>query len=151
MNSCLRTVSCFCTLVALLTACATVGTPPGDRDADFVPRTERCVRIDRIDNWRVIDNRQLIVFTARRAEAWHLKLFGACINLRNTEVLAFRARGSNLLCGDPGDEILMRGERCAVRSMVAVSPLEAEALLSPGVDQDIGKMPPAVPEEKRDK
>jgi len=105
-------------------------------------RTERCLRVSDIENWRVIDNRQLIVFGRHKEDAWHLKLFAACTDLGISETVAFRARGTNLLCGDPGDEIITRNGRCPVSSMRRVGAAEIAELTDKRVRKDIGKLPP---------
>jgi hypothetical protein len=129
-------------------ACATGGNPETGVEQDWEPKPARCLRIDRIDNWRVIDSRQLIVYGPRRDEPWHLRLFTTCTPLRSSEVVGFRARGTDMLCGDPGDEILVRGQRCAIRSLRAISPLEAAALLNPAPGADDPAFPRASPDEK---
>ena len=63
-----------------------------------------------IDNWRVIDDRQLVVYGPGRGEAWHLQLFAPCQGLRFTETLGFRASGTDWICGDPGDAVLLARE-----------------------------------------
>ena len=106
------------------------------------PRTERCLRISDIDNWRVVDNRQLVVYGQRKDDAWHLRLFASCTDLSFSETVAFRARGSTLLCGDPGDEIITRGGRCPIASMRRIDAVGIAELFDPNVRKDIGKLPP---------
>lgn len=114
-------------------------------------RTERCLRVSDIQNWRVIDNRQLLVFGRRKEDAWHLKLFASCTDLGISETVAFRARGSNLLCGDPGDEIITRNGRCPVSSMRRVGAAEIAELTDKRVRKDIGKLPPREQPPTQDK
>jgi hypothetical protein len=134
----------------LMTACAGPAPVADPAAAEPLPRALRCLRVDRIDNWRVIDSRQVIVYGPRRSEAWLLQVFPGCTALRHSETLAFRTFGGDMLCGDPGDEILLRGERCAIRSMRPVSPAEEAALTDPEVRTDIGKMPPSERETKKE-
>lgn len=115
-------------------------------ESGIPPRALRCLRVDRIDNWRVIDSRQVIVYGPRRSGAWLLQLFPGCNALRHAETLGFRTFGGDMLCGDPGDEILLREGRCAIRAMRPVSAAEEAALTDPDVRTDIGKMPPPEPE-----
>lgn len=130
----------FVLLALSLTGCATApqGADPADADA---PRWANCFRISTVDNWRVIDNRSLIVFAAGRNNAFHVRLFSSCTGVNFTEVMGFRARGSQFICGDPGDEILFRDNRCAISSVRAISPAEAEALRSERIREDIGRDP----------
>lgn len=106
------------------------------------PRLERCLRVSDIQNWRVVDNRQLVVYGRRAEDTWHLKLFASCMDLNVSETVAFRARGTTLLCGDPGDEIITRGGRCPIASMRRIGPVEVTELLDKRVHKDIGKLPP---------
>ena len=130
--------------VLLLASCSPAPfTDPAPVAADErQARTERCLRVSDIQNWRVIDNRQLLVFGRRNEDAWHLKLFAACTDLGISETVAFRARGTNLLCGDPGDEIITRNGRCPVSSMRRVGAAEIAELTDKRVRKDIGKLPP---------
>ena len=130
-------------LLALGSGCTATTAPTQPPDETIDRRAARCFRIANVDNWRVIDKRQLIVYGPGRNDAWQLTLFATCEGLDFTEVLAFRARGSNLICGDPGDEILFRDRRCGIVSVRAITPAEAEALRNPGVRDDIGKLPPS--------
>ncbi|MFM7275016.1 MAG: DUF6491 family protein [Gammaproteobacteria bacterium] len=132
----------------LLTGCATPETAPEASAEAPLPRALRCLRVDRIDNWRVIDSRQVIVYGPRRSQAWLLQVFPGCTTLRNSETLGFRTLGGDMLCGDPGDAILSRDVRCPIRSMRPISPAEEAALTDPDVRTDIGKMPPAERETK---
>ena len=130
-------------LLALGSGCATTPSP-GQQAAEAATwRGAECFRIASVNNWRVIDRRQLIVYGPRRDDAWHLTLFANCEGLDFTEVLAFRARGSTLICGDPGDEILFRDQRCSIAAVRAISPAEVEILRNPGLHDDIGKLPPS--------
>lgn len=140
----------FLAAASLVTGCAGSPPAPDEAAAEPLPRSLRCLRVDRIDNWRVIDSRQAIVYGPRRSEAWLLQVFPGCTALRHAETMGFRTFGGDTLCGDPGDEILLRGERCAIRSMRPVSPAEEAALTDPDVRTDIGKMPPAESEIKKE-
>ena len=119
---------------------------PVEDEAPAAPRAARCFRVADVYNWRVIDDRQLIVYAPGRRDAWHLRLFATCTGLRFTEVLAFRAAGTDRICGDPGDEIAWRGNRCSIAAVRAVSPAEVKALLDKRVRDDIGR-DPAVPRD----
>ena len=130
-------------LVALVSGCAATTAPGQQASKTADGRATECFRISNVDNWRVIDRQQLIVYGPGRNDAWLLKLFASCEGLNFTEVLAFRARGSNLICGDPGDEILFREQRCSISSVRAITPAEAEMLRNPELRDDIGKLPPS--------
>ena len=128
--------------LTLLGACAPVADAPADLGDEPQARSERCLRVSDIENWRVINNRQLLVFGRRKEDVWHLKLFSACTDLGISETVAFRARGTDLLCGDAGDEIITRNGRCSVSSMRRVGPAEVAELTDKRVHKDIGKLPP---------
>ena len=130
-------------LLALGSGCTTTTAPTQPPDETIDRRAARCFRIANVDNWRVIDKRQLIVYGPGRNDAWQLTLFATCEGLDFTEALVFRARGSNRICGDPGDEILFRDRRCGIVSVRAITPAEVETLRNPGVRDDIGKLPPS--------
>ena len=134
----------------VLTGCATSAPAPEASAEEPLPRALRCLRVDRIDNWRVIDSRQVIVYGPRRSQAWLLQVFPGCMTLRNAETLGFRTFGGDMLCGDPGDAILSRDLRCPIRSMRPISPAEEAALIDPDVRTDIGKMPPAERENREE-
>jgi Family of unknown function (DUF6491) len=131
--------------------CAAPASPPStpvDADPPLAGgRALRCFRIAEVDNWRVIDERQLVVYTRGRRQAWHLKLFMRCDGLHFTETMGFTAGGANLICGDPGDDIVFRGRRCAISEVRAISPAEERALLDGGVHDDIGKLPAQTSQE----
>lgn len=145
----------YCLILGLAGACA-----PGTRAPDEAPpepqaRSERCLRVSDIQNWRVVDNRQLVVFGRRPEDAWHVRLFASCSDIGIAETVAFRARGTNLLCGDPGDEIITRSGRCPIASLRRISPLEVTELTDRRVRKDIGKLPPreqtATPDKQPEK
>lgn len=127
--------------VVLLAGCAGAGDTAGVTEARQ-PRTERCLRVSDIQNWRVVNNRQLVVYGQRKDDVWHLRLFTSCTDLSFSETVAFRARGTNLLCGDPGDEIITRGGRCPIASMRPIDAVGIAELFDPNVRKDIGKLPP---------
>ena len=128
-------------LAVVLAGCAASGDTAAISETAQA-RTERCLRISDIDNWRVVDNRQLVVYGQRKGDAWHLRLFTSCTDLSFSETVAFRARGSTLLCGDPGDEIITRGGRCPIASMRRIDAVGIAELFDPKVRKDIGKLPP---------
>ena len=130
----------FVLLTLLLAGCGTVPQGSDTPEAD-ASRWANCFRISTVDNWHVIDNRSLIVFAAGRNNAFHVRLFSSCTGVNFTEVMGFRARGSQFICGDPGDEILIRDNRCAISSVRAISPAEAEALRRERIREDIGRDP----------
>lgn len=106
-------------------------------------RRANCIALERVDNWRVIDNRRMIVYGRGRDSAWQVDFFGSCDGIAFAETVAFHAPGSRMLCGDPGDAILYRERRCPIRAVRAISPAEIEILRNPAIHDDIGKMPPA--------
>ncbi len=138
-------------LCAALPGCTTPAVEQSASAMPAQPRTERCLRVSDIQNWRVIDNRQLLVFGRRKEDVWHLKLFATCTDLGVSETVAFRARGTNLLCGDPGDEIITRNGRCSLSSMRRVGPAEVAELTDKRVRKDIGKLPPREQQPTQDK
>lgn len=142
-------------LFAMLLCFACAGcTPSAPReaarvaDADDAPaagRGARCFRVSTIDNWRVIDERQLVVYGPGRGEAWHLQLFAPCQGLRFTETLGFRASGTDWICGDPGDVVVWRANRCSISAVRPVSPAQLKMLFDEDVREDIGRMPAGAP------
>lgn len=142
-------------LLALLAAACTgtgTGTNPEAASAQTaeIPRSQRCFRLSDIDSWRVIDDRQLIVRTTG-GHNWYLQLFGHCSDLRFAETVGFRSVGVTQICGDPGDVILVREQRCSIRSSRPVGPAEIEELLNPAVRGNIGKDPYSKPAEDQRK
>ena len=133
-------VQAVVSLAFFVTSCASAPQGPETTDA-AVSRRANCFRISSVDNWRVIDNRNLIVYADGRNNAFHVRLFSSCTGVNFTEVMGFRARGSQFICGDPGDAILFRDNRCAISSVRAISPAEAEALRSERIREDIGRDP----------
>ena len=142
----------------LLSGCAGTGDTAGTTEASTAgltetppSRAERCLLISDIQNWRVVDNRQVVVYGRRRDEVWHLRFFSSCMDLSFAETVAFRARGSTLLCGDPGDEVITRGGRCPIASLRRIDAAGLAELLDPNVRKDIGKLPPrdTAPQENR--
>ena len=142
-------------LFAMLLCFAFAGCMPGARedaaasgdgvDALAGTRAARCFRVSTIDNWRVIDERQLVVYGPGRSEAWHLQLFAPCQGLRFTETLGFRASGTDWICGDPGDVVIWRANRCSISAVRAVSPAQLKMLFDKDVREDIGRMPAGAP------
>ncbi len=123
-------------------ACAAPQTTSDQSVPDRLPRAERCLRVSDIQNWRVVDSRQLVVYGRRADDAWYVRLFTSCTDLNVSETVAFRARGTTLLCGDAGDEIITRAGRCPISSMRRIGPAEVAELLDKRVRKDIGKLPP---------
>jgi hypothetical protein len=141
--------------LAMLLCFACVGCAPtarqdeasgGDADGALAQsRAARCFRVSTIDNWRVIDERQLVVYGPGRSAAWHLRLFAPCQGLRFTETLGFRAAGTDWICGDPGDIVVWRENRCAISAVRPVSPAQAKLLFDGNVRDDIGRVPADAP------
>ena len=144
MNNGLRRACAVLVLLAC-TSCSNPGAQPPSAATAEAPlagaRALRCFRVGEIDSWRVIDDRQLVVYGPGRKQAWYLKLFMACDGLRTTDVLGLRSAGADLVCGEPGDDVVWRDRRCPISEVRALSPAEAKALLDGDVRDDIGKLP----------
>jgi|HubBroStandDraft_6_1064221.scaffolds.fasta_scaffold413813_2 hypothetical protein len=77
-------------------------------------------------NWQVVDDKTVLIQDQGRR--WYkATLFGTCINLSFTERLAFDSSPSGTF--DKFSAILVRGERCPLRSLVQTSapPKKAKA------------------------
>jgi len=128
---------------AVAAGCAQTPVTPEQAEARAL-RAANCFRVASVDHWRVVDRRRLVVFGRGEDEAWQLQLFMGCDRLRFAEAIGFRSAGSMRICGDPGEEIVLRGERCAIREVRRLSPVELEILFNPDVHEDLAR-PPEVP------
>jgi hypothetical protein len=86
-----------------------------------------CLQFGRIYNWKVINDRMLIVEDETHKK-FRLKLIGACTNLRFHENLGFESPGGSFLsCLSPGDEVVTREfgtgrQDCAITHIDAYTP-----------------------------
>src|SRR5665213_820338 len=81
-----------------------------------------CLRIGQIDNFKVLNDRTLIVEDNLHSK-FKITLFSVCPNLTFKEGIAFRSVGSTQLsCVSPGDSIYTRdigtgGQQCPVKTI----------------------------------
>ncbi len=87
---------------------------------------QECLRLDRIQNWHVVNDRTLIVEDQSHRK-FRLDLLGVCPQLAWKERIGFKViGGTELSCVTTGDEILVRGHatpgRCPIRAITPLPP-----------------------------
>lgn len=133
-------LSAYLFTASLIVGCAT-SNPSSDDESE--PRPPRdCFRVESIQNWKVIDNRTLVVWAPNRRTAYRVDLFSSCGGLSFAQEIGFQSGLGSRICGIPGDAIRIRDTgSCGITGVSALSPLHLEALTNPEIDPDIGKLP----------
>lgn len=67
----------------------------------------------------VAEDRDTLLIEDRRGRWYRADLFGACLDLPYAEAIGFVTRGADVL--DKYSSILVRGQRCALRSLVRIA------------------------------
>jgi hypothetical protein len=99
-----------------------------------------------VQNFQVLDDRNLIIFAPGKADAYHVQVSPPVVELRFANALAFESRNSRV-CGYAGDEVLVgdSGREFSRISVMAVYRLDARAL--DGLQARFGQAPvPGKPE-----
>lgn len=66
-----------------------------------------CLRLDRIQDFQVIDSQTIIVWRANHKDPHRIGLFHGCPRLRSADAISFDARGWDQLCGRGGEYLLV--------------------------------------------
>ncbi|MGB8365621.1 MAG: DUF6491 family protein [Rhizomicrobium sp.] len=85
-----------------------------------------CLRLDQIWNWKVVDDKTLIVENLSH-QKFKVSLMGTCYDLAYKNNLGFKSiGGTGLSCLSGGDEVFARGiaipNRCPIASVVLYTP-----------------------------
>src|SRR5215469_1182502 len=89
--------------------------------------SQDCLRVGYIHNWKVVNDRTLIIEDNRRKK-FKVQLMGFCSNLPWHERLAFKSfGGTELSCLTPGDQVITHDfgtgpQRCAIRHIIEFTP-----------------------------
>ena len=97
-------------------------------------QTRPCLRQDQIWNFKVLDNRTLIV-EDNFHKKYKVSLMGVCNNLNFRERIGFKVfGGTGLSCISPGDDVINRGfgggathQICPIKSVIAYTPAMEKA------------------------
>lgn len=89
-------------------------------------QSNECLRLDRILNWHVVNDRTMIVEDNSHRK-FQLDMLGTCPALAWQERIGFKViGGTELSCVTPGDQILTRGPGsfgpCSIRSIRPLPP-----------------------------
>jgi len=86
-----------------------------------------------VRDFRVLDNRNMLLYAPTRRDAWHVELATVCIGLRSTDGIELRGR-TGRLAGYAGDRVVVDGaggpEECYVRNVSRLDEAGLEALLA---------------------
>lgn len=66
-----------------------------------------CMRVDRIQDFQVIDSQTLIVWRPNRKEPYKVTLFQGCPRLRSADAIYFDTGGWDRLCGRGGEYLVV--------------------------------------------
>ena len=66
-----------------------------------------CLRLDRIQDFQVIDSQTLIVWRANHKDPHKIGLFHGCPRLRSADAIFFDARGWDQVCGRGGEYLVV--------------------------------------------
>ena len=66
-----------------------------------------CVRLDRIQDFQVIDSRTLIIWRPNRKDPHKISLYQGCPRLRGTDAIFFDTGGWGQLCGRGGEYLII--------------------------------------------
>ena len=120
-------ISISCVLVA----CAASETDPLDADYDALPQGSDCIFEGTIRDYRVLDDKNLVV-TASARRKYHIELVRRAFGLRSSWQVGFSSPTSRI-CPDFGEVIVDdntgRLEAIRIASIREVSPEELEELL----------------------
>lgn len=115
----------------ILAACATSEPDPLDADYDALPQGSDCILDGTIRDYRVLDDKNLVV-TASARRKYHIELTRRAFGLRSSWNLGFRSPTSRI-CPAFGEVIVNDNtgglEAIRISSIRALSPEEHEALL----------------------
>lgn len=118
-------------VLALLAACAAA--PPGEAPRRPTVRagefgTPDCFLRRLASDFRVLDDRNLVVFAPGRADAYHVQVSLPLQGLRFADAVAFESRNTRI-CGYAGDELVVsRGGGPEQASVIGVYRLDRRAL-----------------------
>ena len=68
---------------------------------------ESCLRLDRLNDFQVIDSRTIIVWRSNRKDPHKVSLFNGCPRLRGADAIYFDADGWDQVCGRGGEYLVV--------------------------------------------
>ncbi len=97
-------------LAALLGAL--LGPGGSAEDVDELPRqtiqgNAACIRVDRVQDFTVIDSRTVIVWRSNRRDPHQISLFHGCPRLRGANAIYFDTDGWDRVCGRGGEYLVV--------------------------------------------
>lgn len=113
-----------------LAACATTEEPIDQVAERTTSPASDCFSVTRADDFRLLDERNLIVSTIG-TRAYHVELSHGCFGLRGSNAIALRSR-TDQICGFAGDMVIVDGgipEQCSVLSVRSLEEDEVQILV----------------------
>ena len=133
----------------LLAGCAATGGQPAVKKAPIPPPsatgTTACFYVRQVQNFRVLDRSNLIVYAPNDANAYHVRISPPSTELRFADSLAFLPVDGRI-CGYAGERLIVGGGRPSERlAILDVSRLSPDGLAALRADSTAPELPVAKP------
>lgn len=105
--------------VCLLVVAAVVQAAEGNDEEPGSSPARDCFWVDTVHSWKVLDNRNLIIYAPSRRCPYHVELMVSCSGLRFAEHIGFRDTDARI-CGWGGDMLIIPHDlpvRCPIKSV----------------------------------
>ena len=93
--------------VALTVAQEATDEPTAEPPRYTIEGPESCFRLDRLNDFQVIDSRTIIVWRSNRKDPHKVSLFNGCPRLRSADAIYFDADGWDQICGRGGEYLVV--------------------------------------------
>jgi hypothetical protein len=115
-------------LLAALCGCAADPTRPDVRPQQLPDMTLDCIVVRTIDDWKVLDSHNVVIYAPTRQTAYLVELLTACVQLPTAEAIGIESRQGERLCSFAGDALLVGTQRCPIG---AIRPYHTESTITP--------------------
>ena len=108
-------------------ACAALGLAACAADGDFSTLASRdCFMADDVIDWGSPDDRSLHV-TDTKGDHYSIQFCNSCQELRAAVTVDFQGGDDGRICGEPGEEVRIRGAGCRISSVMNIGSPMAES------------------------
>lgn len=101
-------------LLASVSGCVRKQAPADTRPEKLPKLTLDCIFIKSIDDWKVLDAYNLVIYAPARTAAYHLELVTYCRPLQFANRIGIASRLDGRLCAFGGDALLAGDQRCTI-------------------------------------
>src|SRR5512140_1210480 len=104
-------------LLATLSGCAAVAGTDVSKDARpaRLPKmTLDCIFVSSIDDWKALDDYNLIIYAPTRKTAYHIELETYCHALLSADRIGLAVHAEGRLCSLGGDALVIGDQRCTI-------------------------------------